>query len=446
MYSNKDNKFNHNADTSQNEQEQFAAYNAEESECKYPEQINKEIVTPEDTSTYAFNWEMSETPKSEVKEEPKKQKAKKSRLWVQTLIMGISFIIAFIILSFTLINGQRNSGMPDVTTDGQINSTAETEAGKTIYIKEYDDASGVLTPQEIYSSSLPSVISIKASSDTLQSIGSGFVFDSNGYIATAHHVVDGMSEITVITQNKQEFPATLVASDELTDLALLKIDCDTLTALEFGKSSELLVGDKLFAIGTPASLEFSGTMSGGDVSYTDRTVSIYNENDGTLRKKMTLIQTTAALNPGNSGGPVFDCYGKLVGIVTMKLGNSFDGISFVIPSDGAYPILCDMRDGITLSDQKRAGVANYAAKMGVIGEKYSDGTRLGVRVIDFVSEECDAAKKIRIGDVIVSLDGTPIPSVSALSEAINNHIPGDSVSVTVYRSEQLLTFSIILGR
>ena len=105
-----------------------------------------------------------------------------------------------------------------------------------------------------------------------------------------------------------------------------------------------------------------------------------------------------------------------------------------------------MRDGITLSDQKRAGVANYAAKMGVVGEKYSDGARLGVRVIDFVSEDCDAAKKIRIGDVIVSVDGAPISSVSALSEAINKHIPGDSVSVTVYRSEQLLTFSIILGR
>ncbi len=445
MYSNKDNKFNQNADTTQNEQEQFAAHaSEEESNCKYPEQINKELINGEDASTYAFHWETTESDENNKKEN-EKTKARKNKLWIQTLIMGTSFLVAFGILSFTLIREQRNNGIEDSTPEESI-APSDTEAGKTIYIKEYDDKSGVLTPQQIYSYSLPSVISIKASNESSQSIGSGFVFDANGYIATAHHVVNGMSDIKVITHNKQEFLATVVASDELTDLALLKIDCNTLSALEFGKSSDLLVGDELWAIGTPASLEFSGTMSGGDVSYTDRTVSIYNESDGTLKKKMTLIQTTTALNPGNSGGPVFDCYGKLVGIVTMKLGNSFDGISFVIPSDGAYPILCDMRDGITLSDGRRSAVATYAAKMGVIGEGYADGGRLGVRVLDFASGECDAAKKIRIGDVIVSVDGKPIANVSALAEVINSHIPGDTVSVTVYRSEQLLTFSIILGR
>ncbi len=444
MY-NKDNEFNQNSDTTQNEQEQFAAYAAEETDCKYPEQVRKEIITEEDATAYAFRPQATETPKNENKEGREKTRTKKSKLWVQTLIMGASFIIAFCVLCFTVIN-ERRTGMVPNDTEADTTSPTDTEAGKTIYIKEYNDDSGVLTPQEIYSYSLPSVISIKASSNALQSIGSGFVFDAGGYIATAHHVVDGMTDIKVITHNKQEFSATVVASDELTDLALLKIDCNSLSPLKFGKSSELLVGDKLFAIGTPASLEFSGTMSGGDVSYTDRTVSIYNEKDGTLRKKMTLIQTTAALNPGNSGGPVFDCYGKLVGIVTMKLGNSFDGISFVIPSDGAYPILCDMRDGITLSDEKRAAVANHAAKMGILAEGYSDGARLGVRVMEFVSEEYDAAKKIRIGDVIVSIDGKPIPNLSALVEAVNSHVPGDTVSVTVYRSEQLLTFSIILER
>ena len=441
MYNNKDNKFNQNTDTTQNEQEQFADYAKEEqTDCKYPEQINKELINGEDASTYAFHWEGTKSDESEIK------KTRKNKIWIQTLIMGTGFLIAFGILSFTLINEQRNSGITNDSTQDETISHSDTEVGKTIYIKEYDDKSGVLTPQQIYSYSLPSVISIKASNESSQSIGSGFVFDSRGYIATAHHVIDGMDTIKVITHDKQEFSATVVSSDELTDLALLKIECNTLSALEFGKSSELLVGDELWAIGTPASLEFSGTMSGGDVSYTDRTVSIYNENDGTLKKKMTLIQTTTALNPGNSGGPVFDCFGKVVGIVTMKLGNNFDGISFVIPSDGAYPILCDMRDGITLNDGRLGAVATYAAKMGVIGEGYSDGGRLGVRVLDFASVDCDAAKKIRIGDIIVSVNGKPISNVYSLAEVINSHIPGDTVSVTVYRSEQLLTFSIILGR
>ena len=441
MYDNKDNGFNQNADTTQNEQEQFADHSTEETDCKYPEKIQKELIKNEDESNYAFKWHTTQNEQTN-----RKQKTRKNKLWIQTLIMGTSFILAFGILSSSLINERRNdTDVPDASKE-ETDTPSEAETGKVIYIKEFDDESGLLTPQQIYSYSLPSVISIKASNDISQSIGSGFVFDNAGYIATAHHVVSGMNKIKVITHNNEEFDATIVASDELTDLALLKIDCTTLTALEFGKSSELLVGDELFAIGTPASLEFSGTMSSGDVSFTDRKVSIYNDGDGTLKKKMTLIQTTAALNHGNSGGPVFNSYGKLVGIVTMKLGNSFDGISFVIPSDGAYPILCDMRDGISLSDKQRAAVATYAAKMGVVGESYSDGARLGVRVLDFVSEDCDAAKKIRVGDVIVSIDGDAIANARALSDAINSHIPGETVAVTVYRSEQLLTFGIILGR
>ena len=446
MYDNKNNGFNQNADATQNEQEQFADHTSEENEYRYPEKVHKELIKNEDATTYAFNWHTISGNENNNKKDAKRQRTRKSKLWIQTLIMGTSFILAFGILSTTLIKEQKNNVILPNANEKETNTTIEAETGKIIYIKEYDDESGLLTPQQIYSYSLPSVISIKASNDVSQSIGSGFVFDSAGYIATAHHVVNGMNKIKVITHDNREFEATLVASDELTDLALLKIDCTSLAALEFGNSSELLVGDELFAIGTPASLEFAGTMSSGDVSFTDRTVSIYNEADGTLKKKMTLIQTTAALNHGNSGGPVFDSYGKLVGIVTMKLGNSFDGISFVIPSDGAYPILCDMRDGISLSDDQRAAVATYAAKLGVVGENYSDGARLGVRVIDFVSDECDASKKIRVGDVIVALDSTAIANVRDLSEAINDHIPGETVSVTVYRSEQLLTFSIILGR
>ena len=426
MFNDKDNKFGNENGTG---------------DCKYPEQINKDIISSEDESIYASGLNMTQSAEEKGKEKKKrrskKEKTKKSGLWVPTLIMGASFTLAFAFLCLTLINAQRSSSLPLTPAD-------ESES-ESIYIKEYDDKSGMLTAQEIYSRSLPSVISVKAKGDTLQSIGTGFVFDTAGYIATAHHVIDSMSDISVITHDGREFAATLVASDELSDLALLKINCTDLTPLEFGRSSELMVGDELFAIGTPASLEFAGTMCKGEVSYNNRTVSMYNETDGTLKKKMTLIQTTAALNPGNSGGPVLDSYGKLVGIVTMKLGNNFDGISFIIPSDGAYGILCDMRDDLPLSDARRASVATKAAKMGVVAEAYSDGARLGVRVTDFVSDDCDAAKKIRIGDVIVSLDGSPISGIPTLTEAINAHKPGDAVSVTVYRSEQLLTFSIILG-
>ena len=417
--------------------EQISNYSTEEAElCQFPERISTELSESSE-SRYAFKWEHTD-----AKEERKAGK-NSSSTWIYLLVMAISFVLTFSILTFVLRH-ERNDSPPPPSYAEETTTASDTENVKTIYIKEYDSTSGMLTPNEIYSLCAPSVVSIRVSNDTSEGIGSGFVFDDNGYIATACHVISGMKEITVITSDKKEFAAILVASDELCDLALLKIESNELSALPFGKSSELLVGDKIFAIGTPASLDFAGSMTGGDISFVDRSVSIYNDTDGSLKKKMTLLQTSAALNPGNSGGPLIDCYGKVVGIVTMKLGNSFDGISFVIPSDGAYKILCSMRDGIPLDDSIRASVATRAAKIGIKGESFSDQTHLGVKILDFTSEECDAAKKLKRGDVIVSVDSKPIDGISSLSETINSYSPGDSISLTVRRSDQLLTFSIIL--
>lgn len=401
-------------------------------ENKLPLNINSELIENKE-STYAFRWEATSENRSD----------NKSHSWLHTLIIAISLLIAFSILCFTVIYDTRKEDNSSKTPN-ETQKAQDTEAGKTIFIKEYDDTSGTLTPQQIYAHSLPSVISIKASNDTFEGIGTGFVFDENGYIATANHVISGMTKIKVISYDQKEYDATVVGSDELTDLALLKIESNELLPLEFGASSSLVAGDELIVIGTPASLEFAGTMSSGNVSFVDRSISIYNEDNKSIKKKMKLIQTTAALNRGNSGGPVFDVYGKVVGIVTMKLGNNFEGISFMIPSDGAYPILCDMRDGIELSSSKKSAVASYAAKLGIKAESHIDSSYAGVKIIEFFSPDCDAAKKLKIGDVILSINETPIKDTSALRDTVSKYAPEERVSVTVYRSGQLLTFSIIL--
>ena len=407
--------------------------NDADNDNKLPLNIEAEI-TPSEESRYAFRWEATRENKT----------TDKSHAWVHTLIIAISLLVAFSVLCFTVIYNIPKGGQDNSHVTPQTQEAQDTEASKTIFIKEYDTASGILTPQQIYASALPSVISIKASNDSFESIGTGFVFDENGYIATASHVIEGMTQIKVISYDKKEYDASVVGSDELTDLALLKIESNELLPLEFGASSSLITGDELVVIGTPASLEFAGTMSLGRVSFVNRSVSIYNEDNTTLKKKMTLIQSTAALNRGNSGGPVFDAYGKIVGIVTMKLGNDFEGISFMIPSDGAYPILCDMRDGVELTDSKKSAVASYAAKLGIRAESHFDGTYSGVKIVEFYSDNCDAAKKLKVGDVILSINQTPIKDAASLRDTVNQYSPSQSVSVTVYRSGQLLTFSIIL--
>lgn len=441
MEQNKDKKNSKfNTDFNFNSEEELSSYSIEEAEvCGVPERTDNKIEKA-DPSTYAFNWQAENAPENN-------REAEKRRLPLfYSLIMAISFITVFSIFVFSPYFSAERVPEPNENITPSETEAATTDSQKTIYIKEYDPSSGMLTPHEIYSNSSASVVTIKTSNGTLEGIGSGFVFEECGYIATAEHVIHGMSEIYVITSEGEKYAAELICADALCDLALLKIEEDKLPPLEFGKSADLLVGDRLYAIGTPAALDFAGSMTGGELSYLDRKVSIYNEEDGSLKKRMTLLQTSAALNPGNSGGPVFDSYGKVVGIVTMKLGNSFDGISFAIPSDGAKNILLDMKNGVELDDTRRAEVATYAAKLGVVGESYLEGGQLGVKVLDFSQSGCDAAKKLKVGDVIVSLNTEPVSDVSSLSAALANHDPLEEVFVTVWRQSQFLTFSIILTR
>jgi serine protease Do len=142
---------------------------------------------------------------------------------------------------------------------------------------------------------------------------------------------------------------------------------------------------------------------------------------------------------------VFDAYGKVVGIVTMRLGNEFEGISFVIPSDGAAPILYDMMDGTEITNERRSPIASYAAKIGITCESYINGNRIGVRITEFSSDDYDAAKKLKEGDIIVSIGSDTVASAQELSDTVKKYDPGDSVEITVYRADQLLTFIIILG-
>ena len=415
----------------------------EYTEPRFPERKNIELPYEKDAE-YAFDWEPIYV--NEDKNEKNEMKAKpKSSLLPHTVIMALAFVAAFGILCSALILSQREEAFfpaPDTSVGDNVQISADT---KTVYIKEFDSSSGALTPQQIYTYHSESVVSVSVSSKTAEGIGSGFIISPSGYIATAQHVIAGMSEISVILKNGEKYKAELVGSDELSDLALLKISADGLRAVVFGSSADLLVGDELVAIGTPASLEFSGSMTRGDVSFTDRKVYIYDEQNGTLKKKMSLIQTTAALNPGNSGGPVFDSYGKVVGIVTMRLGNDFEGISFIIPSDGASAILNDMMNGVEITDERRAPVVSQAAKIGIVCESYINGNRIGVKITEFSSDGYDAVKELKKGDVIVSIGKDTVTSAKELAEAIKKYDPGDKVEITVYRADQLLTFVIILG-
>ncbi|MBE6667399.1 MAG: PDZ domain-containing protein [Ruminococcaceae bacterium] len=314
---------------------------------------------------------------------------------------------------------------------------------KVIFIKEHDSESGALTPSEIYEKCKGAVVTVLCEDNS--SVGSGFIYSADGYIATAAHVVENCEQISVVTYNNRKFIAKLIQSDTKTDVALLKIDAKNLPCVELGISSELLVGEDVYAIGTPASVDYAGSFCSGEVTYFNRVLSIY-DNTGALEKKMTVIQTNAVLNSGNSGSPLFDGFGRVVGMVTMKLGGEYDGIGFALPADGVSNILDAMMKNEIPDDDVVSSFVTLAPKLGIFGETVSKDGKYGYQISSFA--ECGSTAKtvLREGDTVVGIDGEEVSRYEEIVNIINRKKPKDTVSVTVIRNRQSLTFDIILGQ
>ena len=289
--------------------------------------------------------------------------------------------------------------------------------------------------QEIYENSIDSVVSISCSSLYGTSTGTGLILTGDGYIVTNAHVIEGAAVVQVILQNKLSYQATVVGADEVTDLAVLHIDATGLCPAKLGDSGNMRVGDSVVAIGDPLGLQLSGSMTDGIVSAINRDISV----DG---RSMTLIQTNAALNSGNSGGPLINCYGQVVGINTMKIGDymssaGVEGLGFAIPSATVSDIV---------SQLIRQGYVSGRPTLGITGEAVTSFYQLYYDLpnglyISAMESGCDAEKQgLRVGDILLSLDDNRILTQTDLDNAVHAHQVGDVVSVTVYRDGTQGTF------
>ena len=200
---------------------------------------------------------------------------------------------------------------------------------------------GGLPLQDIYEKAIDSVVSIFCTGKTGTSSGTGVVLSKNGYIVTNYHVVENAAAIEVRLSDQNQLSATLIGKDVISDLAVLYVEASNLVPAEFGDSNTLRVGDSVVAIGDPLGMKYRGT-------YTDGIVSAINRDVIAEGRTLTLIQTNAALNSGNSGGPLFNMYGEVVGVTTAKYsGNSssgatIEGIGFAIPIDDVKDMLDDL--------------------------------------------------------------------------------------------------------
>ena len=365
----------------------------------------------------------------------KKKKEKKVR--------PVAIIAACVLLSF--IAGLGGAFTYAQLFGGSSSTTVLYETGRDTSSVTYAQDSNTASATDVVSAASASVVEITTESVTTNPFlgeyvttgaGSGVIISEDGYIVTCAHVVKSSHAVKVKLADGTDYTATVVGQDTRTDVAVIKINANNLPAATLGNSGDLVVGETAIAIGNP--LQLGGTVTRGIISSLSRTVTVEKQT-------MTLLQTDAAINPGNSGGGLFNTYGELIGIVNAKAAESgVDGLGFAIPIDTAKPVIESLiSDGYVTG---RPGLGISAITISTAEEAAQYGLpRLGVYIYS-VNEGSGADRGgLKAGDYIVSINGKAVSTVDDISNILQEHEIGDTVTVQVIREEQTVTCEVVLS-
>ena len=404
-------------------------------------------------SPYVMNYK-TEEPRYHVPpvEPPKPKQKKTGKAWrtVLAAVLAIAVVAGSCAFTASVVNNRWETRAYYMEADfneridalqTQLDSV-KIQTGTTLI-------SGVvegITPGQVYAQNVNSVVliscevtkSVYGQRATGTSAGSGFILTENGYIATNCHVVEGATKITVGTHDGRHFSAKLVGSDATNDVAVLKVEAEGLDPVVLGSSNALIVGDQVVAIGNPLG-ELTATMTVGYVSAKNRDVT----TDGVT---INMIQTDAAINSGNSGGPLFNMKGEVVGITTAKYsgssssGATIEGIGFAIPIDDVMGLVDDLVNygyvtgaylGVMVSDMDADAAAYYGMPVGAYVQEVTPG---------YCAEKAGLQPK----DIIVAVGEYEVRNISALSRALRNFKAGDTTTITVFRGGGMLVLNITL--
>lgn len=278
--------------------------------------------------------------------------------------------------------------------------------------------------------------------------GSGIILTSDGYIVTCAHVVEGASSVSVMLNDDTEHPATLVGTDTRNDLAVIKIEATGLTPATLGDSDMLTVGEDAVAIGNPLG-ELRGTATGGMISALGRDVTVGSMD-------MTLIQTDAAISPGNSGGGLFNGSGSLIGIVNAKASSSnSEGLGFAIPVNSVKQAIADLMDhgyvrgraylGVYTQNVTLSSGQNGWGNNSFFGFSFGNEGTACVQVAQLVKDGAAEKAGVQVGDLILKVDDKEITSNTTLSAAINAYNANDKATLTLQRNGEQLTVEVAFG-
>lgn len=392
--------------------------------------------------------------------EPKVKKKRKPKLWLACLssALSASIITAGVVGTGFYFYSQNDTKVEQKGSDqlviGQQNSTLvddvsyiSTNTGEALI-----NGKTVLTTEQIAAGVGPSVVGVinkakmqaqryydpfsgrwyysqgNVSEETVeQGSGSGIIITTSGYIVTNEHVINGAEEIVVILNTGDEYPATLIGKDTKTDLAVLKIEPggSELKAAVLGDSTKTVVGERAVAIGNPLGQEFSGTTTQGIISAVNRTMSIDN-------RTYNLLQTDAAINSGNSGGPLINQYGEVIGINSIKLSDSgVEGLGFAIAISEAKPIIEDLMENGYVSGRPLVGIEVSETRYGLFISGVNEG-----------SGAYDAG--LKEGDMISKVDGVVVKTSAEINEIRDKKKPGESLKFTIMRDGEILEIDVVL--
>ena len=319
-----------------------------------------------------------------------------------------------------------------IRTDmGDFSDTAETAVHTVVYVKVVKRAA------KMPSSIMDLIFGFATPKDQV-GMGSGVIIREDGYIVTNNHVIDGADQIEVTLANNKPYPATLVGTDPATDIALLKIDEDSLPAIVLGDSDNLRLGEWVLAIGSPYDLR--STITAGIVSAKGRSLPNY---DGQYRVE-SFIQTDAAVNPGNSGGALINTLGELVGINTsiISLTGSYAGYSFAVPVNIVRKIT---EDFIRYGEVRRAllgiSMTNITDSM---ARQFNLDSMEGVYVAEVQPNSAAEKGGIRIGDIITEINLNRVRNGAAVQEQMNRLRPGEQAVITVKRGGKQIELIVSL--
>ena len=385
-------------------------------------------------------------PLERPRTEKKKRRPKSTWLWIGLPVLVLLLIVGTS-LAFAGTGSTSPGAMPSDWSDYLENfyqssqsDTLETSIERTVLEQPFtlplaQPGEQELSLQELYAACADSIVGITAYPEDQDGYywGTGVIADEAGLIVTNAHVIEGCASAEVTLYNNESYEALLVGADAVSDLALLKIDCSGLPAASFGDISSLSVGDPVAAIGNPLSEEFRSTLTNGIISAIDRGMN-YNGHT------MSLLQTNAAINEGNSGGALFNMYGQVVGITNMKMMSYFssiEGIGFAIPSSTVKAVVDQLAEngevrgrpsiGITVGAIPQEAVENYELPEGLY--------------ISAVAENSDAAAQgIREGDILLAIDGQSVSTTEEVAAIRDTKGVGDSMRFTIWRQGE--TFEV----